>query len=53
MLPTRDNEAFLKAALADGIRVDGRGLHDPRPIQIHFGNTYGHVSGRTNKQTHE
>eukprot|EP01090_Pellita_catalonica_P017188 TRINITY_DN5128_c0_g1_i1.p1 TRINITY_DN5128_c0_g1~~TRINITY_DN5128_c0_g1_i1.p1 ORF type:complete len:441 (+),score=85.97 TRINITY_DN5128_c0_g1_i1:76-1398(+) len=34
--------AFLKAALAQGLRTDGRGIYDYRILKISFGNVSGH-----------
>lgn len=34
---------FILEALHENVRLDGRGVDDLRPLQISFGEGYGHV----------
>jgi len=47
---SKNEKAFIKNALKQQIRIDGRGLYDFRGLRINFGKNFGEVQiqlGRT------
>ncbi|ORZ41665.1 ribosomal protein S5 domain 2-type protein [Catenaria anguillulae PL171] len=49
LVSTSERNTLLQA-LAQGVRTDGRGLHDLRPVQVVYGKDFGYVTvtlGRT------
>jgi len=47
-------EKFMRESFKEGLRLDGRSLLDPRPLQIRFGHENGQVyltAGETRLQT--
>lgn len=39
--PSLNEKAFVGQALQDGLRLDGRGFEDYRPISLSLGEEYG------------
>lgn len=44
-----NERVFLLQALQAGVRLDGRGLHDYRKIDLQFGDEYGHTEVKLGK----
>lgn len=42
---------FIVNALREGVRLDGRGVDQLRPLKISFGDEYGHVKLQLGKTT--
>ena len=47
--PSLNERQFILTALADGLRLDGRGFDDAREVEIAFGDAYGSVDVRMGK----
>ena len=46
---TLNERDFVLEALREGLRVDGRGLHDYRAVDLQFGDEYGQTEVKLGK----
>lgn len=51
--PSLNEKAFIGQALQDGLRLDGRGLEDYRPISLSLGDEYGIADVRLGKTRYD